>query len=236
MVRNRKKKALYEVIGRAGTKSSYGKTLEHLHPGETSEAEPNGASSTTPTFGTVPVWPKRPKAVQFNAGRIEISMPYQIAVALLLGFILLIVVVLWLAQRAGDEQGTTTFDVGSSAVREIGSKTLDLPTAAGRSTKTTAGALEADNVIVLVEYPIRAHLEPVQRHFAKYGIGTEIVKVNDKYFLWTKDRYHSTKSPGSDGYTAIQRIKEVGAKYKAPEGFETFATHYFKDAYGKKVK
>lgn len=238
MARNRKKKALYEVIGRAGNKSRYDKTLEHLHPGETSEAEPNGASSTTPTFGTVPVWPKRPKAVQFNAGRIEISVPYQIAVALLLGIILLIFVALWLGQRAGQGQSTAAFGLSGPAAGEGGSEILDLPTTAGRSAKTIAGAPAKDNVIVLVQYKARADLVPVQKHFAEYGIGTEIVREGGRYFLITKDRFESTEKPGSDGYIAKQRIREIGAKYKgkAPEGYETFAPHYFRDAYGKKIE
>jgi len=95
-----------------------------------------------------------------------------------------------------------------------------------------------NNVIVLVEYKRQADLEPVQAHFAGHDIATEIVKNWDgRYFLITKDRYDNLSTPGTEGYKALQRIVEVGAKYKGkvPEGFETFAPDYFKDAYGRKV-
>ena len=80
-------------------------------------------------------------------------------------------------------------------------------------------------------------MAPVQTHFAGYGIATEIANWGGQYFLITKDRYDNLSTPGTEGYKALQRIVEVGAKYKgkAPEGFETFAPHYFKDAYGMKV-
>ena len=61
---------------------------------------------------------------------------------------------------------------------------------------------------------------------------------NGIYFLQTKNRYENFGRPGTDGFNAIQRIAQVGAEYigQAPEGFETFAPHYFSDAYGKKVE
>ena len=92
------------------------------------------------------------------------------------------------------------------------------------------------NVIVLVEYSRRADLVPVQKHFAQFGIDTEIVNWSGKYFLITKDRFESF-GPGSEGYKAKQKIIAAGALYKgqAPEGYETFSPHFFKDAYGKKV-
>jgi hypothetical protein len=58
------------------------------------------------------------------------------------------------------------------------------------------------------------------------------------YFLQTKNRYNNPGTPGTDGYKALQKIIEVGAKYKgqAPPGYVTFAPNFFSDAYGKKVK
>ena len=78
----------------------------------------------------------------------------------------------------------------------------------------------------------------MQAHFSEYGIETEIVAERGHYFLQTKERYDNPDKPGTDGYKALQRIKEIGAKYKgkAPPGYETFAPNYFSDAYGKKVK
>ena len=61
---------------------------------------------------------------------------------------------------------------------------------------------------------------------------------NGRYFLQTKDRYSNPDKSGTNGYEAKKMITEVGAKYKgnAPAGYESFAPHYFSDAYGKKVK
>ena len=98
-------------------------------------------------------------------------------------------------------------------------------------------AAKGGNVIVLVEYQSQADLVPVKKHFAEFGIETEIVNWAGRYFLITKDRYDGF-SVGFDGYEAKRKIVEVGALYKdkAPEGYETFAPHFFRDAYGKKVE
>jgi hypothetical protein len=59
-----------------------------------------------------------------------------------------------------------------------------------------------------------------------------------RYFLQTKNRYDNPGTPGTNGHKALQEIISVGAKYKgkAPPSYETFAPHFFSDAYGKKVK
>lgn len=257
MARNRRKKALYEVIGKTQLKSSYDRTLEQLHPAEPGK-EPTAEDSTTQVPETITRWPRRPKIVQFNAGRIELSMPYQLAIALLLGVVLSVLVVFRLgqnlsAQKAADsaaEIPKSAQKVTEQAVAGI-TQTVDTTQTAGttqtprvirevpRSVKKIEPAKsKSNNVIVLVEYKARADLVPVQKHFAQYGIETEIVMENGRYFLITKDRYENPAKPGTDGYNAKQRIIEVGAKYKgkAPKGYETFAPHFFKDAYGKKVK
>ena len=94
-----------------------------------------------------------------------------------------------------------------------------------------------NNVIVLVQYDSLPDLAPVQLHFSEYGIETEVMPEGGRYFLLTKERYDNPATPGTDGYKALQKIIEVGAKYKgkAPTGYETFAPRYFSDAYGKKV-
>ena len=93
------------------------------------------------------------------------------------------------------------------------------------------------NVIVITTYGQRRDLEPVQQHFAAQGVATEIVMRGDRYFLVTQERY--TDNParsGTPGYAALQRIKEIGAAYKAPEGYEPFGSRPFQDAYGMKVR
>jgi hypothetical protein len=94
-----------------------------------------------------------------------------------------------------------------------------------------------NNVIVLVQYDSLPDLAPVQAHFSEHGIETRIVTEGGRYFLQTIQKYDNPATAGTDGYRAKQRITEVGAKYKgkAPAGYETFAPHYFSDAYGKIV-
>jgi len=260
--------ALYEVMSKARIKPSYGQTLEKLRaeaqaqePEADAEqaaagqadarlAEPASAETTRAVEvakGGVR-WRRKPRVVQFNAGRIEFSLPYQLAIAMMLGLVVLVLV----AFRAGElSAGVSELPAGGPAgpartVGEIGPPAGTRPaqsprTAGPQPTRTTdgapAGRRGGDNVIVLVQHNSPVDLVPVQAHFAGYGIDTEIVKWDGKYFLITKDRYTSF-GPGGDGYEAKKRIAEIGAKYKgkAPEGYEKFAPHYFSDAYGKKVE
>jgi hypothetical protein len=194
-------------------------------------------------------WRRRPRVVQINGGRIEFSVPYQLGIAILLG---LIVVVL-LAYRAGGQGSVAVKEVKTNnPVRDIGGNRSNPPVTPNRAvrqedapvakapqdianivTATSTGS----NVIVLVQHGSQRDLVPVQAHFASYGIATEIVNWGGRYYLITQDKYNSV-APGSDGYIAKQKIAQAGAEYKgkAPEGYETFAPHYFSDAYGKKIE
>ena len=247
MVRNKRKKALYEVMSKARDKPSYGRTLEKMQP--KSSVEGKSAVNIEKSKATSR-WMRKPRIVQFNFGRIEFSMPYQLAVALVLGLILLVLA----AFRLGQEYNPTDQGAISTAVERpqiirrtpIERETADIrepPAPVEDSTlldevKPTQPKSTGNNVIVLVQYEARADLVPVRAHFAEYGIDTEIVLESGSYFLQTKNRYDNPGTPGTDGYKALQKIIEVGAKYKgkAQPPFETFAPNFFSDAYGKKVK
>ena len=253
MLHHRKKRSLYEVISNTRLKYSYGKTLAQPHPQKSDKKdEPFAAKSAVPVSERSDQWPRKPKIIQFNAGRIEISMPYQLAVALLLGIVLLVLVAFRLGQvtylskqeATGSAEKTPKSKqkapggtaVSAPRTAEPMEKTsLDVPASAK---KVEPAKAKGDHVIVLVEYQVQADLVPVREHFAEYGIETEIKKAGGRYFLITKNRYKNPEKPGTDGYRAKQRIIEVGARYKgkAPEGYETFAPHFFRDAYGKKVR
>jgi hypothetical protein len=247
MVRNKRKKALYEVMSKARDKPGYGRTLEQMKP--KSSVEDKSAVNIETSKATAR-WMRKPRIVQFNFGRIEFSMPYQLAVALVLGFILLVLA----AFRLGQEYYPTDQRAISTAAErpQINRRTpierdvadiREPPAPAEDSTlldevKPTQPTSTGNNVIVLVQYEARADLVPVQAHFAEYGIDTEIVMESGRYFLQTKNRYDNPGTPGTDGYKVKQKIIEVGAKYKgkAPPSFETFAPNFFSDAYGKKIK
>jgi len=248
MVRNRGKKALYEVMSKARNKPGYGRTLEQMRPKRPEEGK-SAVNVETPKATSR--WLRKPRIVQFNFGRIEFSIPYQLAIAIVLGLILLVLA----AFRLGQEYHLTEQRAISTAVenqqimktpieREVADiteppapdKDRTLPDI--EEVKPAQPSSTGNNVIVMVQYEARADLVPVQAHFAEYGIETEIVKENGRYFLQTKNRYDNPKTPGTDGYKALQEIIKAGAKYKgkAPPTFETFSPNFFSDAYGKKVK
>jgi hypothetical protein len=245
MARNRRKIPLYEVI-KARPKSSYGKTLEQLHEKKPDEDVPTAATSADETPERPIKWPRRPKIIQFNAGRIEISMSYPLVIALLLGFVLLVLVVFRLGQFTYAGKGEIADLSGEMSMREVaggstagqtqtpeqlGEASLDIPASAE---KVRSVRPKGNNRIVIQTYQVRADLEPVKQYFANFGIETEIRKIDDWYYLVTKNKYENPERPGTDGYLVEQKIIELGAKYEAPQGYETFGTKPFHDAYGKR--
>jgi hypothetical protein len=243
MVSNRGKKALYEVIGRTQSKPHYDKTLEQLHPEKSSKDK----QVATKFPGRLPAraarWLNRPRIVQFNAGRIEISMPYQLAIASLLGLVLLVLVAFRLGQMTylrSQKAADSVAKMPGSMQKAAPEMTAGAPQRAApaeEKTKVEPVGPEGNNRIVIQAYQLRADLEPVKQYFAQFGIETEIIKISDWYYLVTKDKYENPEKPGTDGYFAKQRIIELGAEYQAPPGYETFAKKGkkpFYDAYGKR--
>jgi hypothetical protein len=127
------------------------------------------------------------------------------------------------AEPAGRDTTTTT-EKRLSPKEPLASDKSDVPTGTG-----------TDNRIVIQTFQVRSHLEPVGQYFAQFGIETEIRKIGEWYYLLTKNKYQNPQSPGTDGYLMKQKIIQLGANYKAPPGYETFAPNLFKDAYGMKV-
>ena len=249
MVRNRGKKALYEVMSKARVKSEPGKIVEHLRPAKSDQdASAVEQKSVAGVPKSTAKWWRKPRIVQINAGRIEFSMPYQIAVVLLLGFIFVTIAAYRLGQSSNPTQQQQVVqsepeqrETDSESPTELASSNIVPPPKPAEDTVPKTEVAEpaeptGNNVIVLVQYHALPDLAPVQAHFAEHGIELEIDPQQGSYFLQTVQRYDNPANPGTDGYKALQKIKEVGKKYKAPEGYETFAPHYFSDAYGKKVK
>ncbi len=250
MARNREKKALYEVMSRSWHKPRYDKTLEPLHPEKTGEDKQTTTRFSIPLHKRAANWLNRPRIVQFNAGRIEISMPYQLAIALLLGLVLLVLVAFRLGQISyrGSPKATGPVSKMPESVQKAAPKvtTVVAPQKAAPAEEKTpvppviqkvepvAVKPKGDNRIVIQSYQLRADLEPVKQYFAGFGIETKIIKISDWYYLVTNDKYENPGRPGTDGYLAKQKIIELGAKYKAPPGSETFGSQPFRDAYGKK--
>lgn len=238
MARNREKKALYEVMSRAWHKPRYDKTLEPLRPEKSDEDTQIATKFPAPVAGRTR-WLNQPRIVQFNAGRIEISIPYQLAIALLLGLILLVLVAFQLGQITYRNSQKTASPVTQKVAPKAMVDTPPRAAATGEKTPSSAPKIEpvkpkGDNRIVIQSYQLRADLEPVKQYFAQFSIETEIIKIGDWYYLITKDKYENPGKPETDGYLAKKKIIELGAKYKAPVGYETFGSKPFSDAYGKK--
>jgi hypothetical protein len=247
MARNRRRKSLYEVIGKGQYKPSYDKTLEQLHPEQSDKDEPATTSSAMPASERAAQWPTKPKIVQFNTGRLEISMPYPLAIALLMGIVLLVLVVFRLGQSAGltkqiaadsatempkgQEQTAGGAAAGITKVPDAVEKTTPAPVSAK---KVEPIQPKGNNRIVIQTHQLRADLEPVKQYFAQFGIKTEIRQIGGTYYLITKQKYENPERVGTNGYYAKQKIIELGANYKAPQGYGTFGKKPFHDAYGMK--
>jgi len=203
MVHNTNKKALYEVIGRAGSKPGY----EQLHPNGTAGEIPSTNPVTPPN---VVRWVIKPGIIQFNAGRIELSIPYQVAIVITLGMLLAAVVLFRLGQRIGNRDVSTNTPVAIRPVvnKPVESKPvmpkpvmLDTPVVKQPAEQDTsvapAGAVgpisTGRNRIVLKVFQVRSHLEPAKEYFDKLGVATEIVEKNNWYYLVTKNKYDNPK-------------------------------------------
>jgi hypothetical protein len=251
MIHNTKKKALYEVISRAGSRPGY----EQLHPNGTAGQAPSAGSTSSPQAGSTPDngirghvvrWAIRPSVVQFNAGRIEFSIPYQVGIAVALGMLLAAVVLFRLGERVGNREVAAKAPAAAKPVvnKPVSPKpvtqdtpVVKQPTAQDTSAAAVAAAQPAStgkNRIVITIYQVRSHLEPVKEYFDKMGIATEIIEKDNWYYLVTKNKYDNPEKAGTDGYLAKQKVIEIGAGYKAPAGFETFRPKLFSDAYGKR--
>jgi hypothetical protein len=237
-----KKKALYEVIIKAGSKTGY----EQLHP-KVIEGEPavqQGGGTVAPP--SVIRWVRKPSFVQFNAGRIEFSMPYQVGIAVLLGALLVVVVAFRLGERVGNpskSSGQVSSARPSSPQTGQAPKLVEPATAAAKAssgqaatTPSTGSGQVGRNRIVIQMYQVRSHLEPAKEYFDKLGVATEIIERSNWYYLVTKNGYDNPDKSGTDGFLAKQKIIELGAGYKAPAGYETFGPKPFKDAFGMRFE
>lgn len=236
MARKNKKMALYEVFSKSISNSRHSKDLEKLHPSETSKTgqpETDGSQRIS-AKSVLPV--QKNRMFQINRGRVEISIPYQLAVAILLGFLLLALIAyrfgqhqairgLALPVEASSEQNGSeasaaqVADISSAAAVSFGAEQMVVTEAAGT------------NRIVIQTWRDENQLRPVQAFFEGHGIETEIRKVGQTFYLVTKDKYDNPQRPGTDGYKARQRIVELGTGYVPPPGFGSFD---FRSAYGMK--
>jgi hypothetical protein len=279
IIRNRGKKALYEVMAEARLKSSEIKPLEQMpepakpvedsHPIVQDEAEPvvtevplwmpAPAPEPEPSFQpevipleTAPyvpenaaIWTKKRRMVQLNADRIDISIPYQLAIAVVLGLVLVLLVVFRLGQNSVERQVNSSVEkVMKPAVPTKAAPKVETPVkqpvveAVKKLEPPKPAAIQStgDNRIVLAQYHLSRDLEPVQKYFADNGVELVIENRESGFFLVTKNHYDNPAKAGTDGAAVKKKITDIGAEYKAPQGYESFAPKLFSDAYGEKIK
>ncbi len=239
MARKRGRKALYEVMNTSRLRSSAGSQLEPLRQEKVKKETPAVSMEDTAVHQESVMWWKRPKLIQFNAGRIEISLPYQIAIVVVLFLILLILAAFRLGQleqKIGSSisqiQPSEETNLTRLPTRDAGLNPELNERISTSAEEAESAGLAGNNRIVIQTHQVMTQLMPVKKYFDQLGIETEIRQVGGRYCLITKAKYQNTEIEGSDGYRAKQRIIELGADYKAPPGYEPFGARSFTSAYG----
>ena len=238
MARNRRRKALYEVIGGSRSNTGTDRSLENQTPGADS-------SSAGPVIHGRTNWSSRSRLMQFTAGRLEISISYHLAFAVVLGLVLLLVVFFHLGKSSQKKIGLAEgvdLNAKTPAKWKTGAElrkaevVKESPAVSSNAAGSNAASADSkgSNRIVIQTYQQAEALMPVQQYFASNGIATEIASYGGMYYLRTVNKYENPGRNGTDGYYALQKIVKIGAKYKAPEGYETFGSKPFQDAYGMK--
>ena len=238
MVRNSRRVALYEVISKSGLKSPKSKELSRLKPVE-SRLKPSvdsvPAKFNEPAESNVRPWPNRPKWLRFYSNRIEFSVSWQVVVIAILTIFAIFLVFFRLGRMTA---GQVAEKVAPNLKAAVPRKNAAVPVVrAGAKPLVrpeTPRMVEpmGDNVVAIASYHLVSHLEPVKSHFAGFGIETEIIRRDGRYLLVTMQRYDNPAKVGTDGYKARQKIIEIGAKYRPPQGssYESVAPRLFSDA------
>ncbi len=206
MVFKRGRMALYEAVSKARLKSTPVKTVEPIRPEKPGEKPAIADTFLSKTTSEMVKWFKKPNFVQVNAGRVEISLPWQAAVAVVLVLILLLSVVFRLGQHSGfatagqpaNEVTHSPAPVAPSAVYnrtpavvrpEIAEPApRPMPTAARETPVVTS---KGANRIVIASSARQADLETAKSFFAAEGIATEVRNFGSVYSLVTSGKYEN---------------------------------------------
>jgi len=221
MQRKKKKMALYEVFSKSMSNSRRRQGLESV-----------------PTAGKVYGQGQRtqakPRAIQFNRGRVEVSLRYDVAIVLALLALLCVMGAYRLGEHLSIKEASSV-QVESTAPaaavlttdRTTVTEAVEPAGAADEAVATGGG----DNWIVIATHQNEGQLAPVQQYFEGCGIETQIRKVGENFLLHTKQTYGNPNRPGSDGEQVRRKIIELGRNYEPPPGYRSFD---FTTAYGMK--
>jgi hypothetical protein len=248
MPRNPKQKALYEVIKSSQKRLGSVKRAEMTAAGvaDSEQSAVKSASEEPAGKAQGPVQTLKPQVLGTRERWQVLLIPYRVALVSALLLVLVVLASFKLGQMTGRraaEKAAGSVPVESGkiefsdpAIKQTFKTSPESEVESGMFNDQAPPASAGDNVIVIATYRTRRDLEPVQEYFAGNGIETEIWLRNNYFYLVTKDKFEATESRGSEGYLMKQRIKEIGAYYRAPSGYESFRPNLFQDAYGLKVE
>jgi hypothetical protein len=221
--RKKKKMALYEVFSKGLTNSRRKQGLE-------------GLPTASKTYGQGQRVQPKTRAIQFNRGRVEISLRYDVAIVLVLLALLSVMGAYRLGEHLSIKQAGSVKVESTAPAAAVSTTDKTTITEAVEPDSTTGvdSALTGsggDNWIVIATHQDEGQLSPVQQYFEGCGIETQIRKVAGIYILHTKQTYGNPNRSGSDGQQVLQQIIELGRNYEPPPGYRSFD---FTTAYGMK--
>jgi hypothetical protein len=176
----------------------------------------------------------RPKAVQWNAGRIEVSVPYHIGVAVMLALVVVVLVAFRIGQgypgtpvRTGEPvemsarpatQDTATGNVKTSvaqppAVPSIGEQT---PPQKAQS----AASVPGDHWIVLARASREEDLTPVVKYFGENGIELLPVSLSYARQVFTERGLNVAALPSGEGYLLVTNNFYSNPEREGSEGYK----------------
>lgn len=231
MARNPRRMALYEVIKSSRSKvptSQQGLIRDKTEGSDGTERSSHGRG-----------------AVRGLERRLVISVSYRVAAVWLLVFLLILMMSYRWGQNAGIRKASAGLTSAGSELTNLNGQdageireTVKSGTEDSQETdreKTLVEDKNLDHVIVIATYRTRRDLVPVMEYFQSQGIETSIEERSGYYFLETKQKFASPKEKGSKLSKELIRVKEIGKKYDAPSGYESFKPNLFQDAYGMKL-
>lgn len=185
----------------------------------------------------------RPKAVQWNAGRIEISVPYHIGVAVVLAALLVVLIAFRLGQGhpgkpaqavvpASPPVRPTTQNVAmtaTSAPLAQPKQQTESPPAAPRVVDPVPAqpqvpsvqAEQGENLIVLARSSEQKDFEPVIKYFGEHGIALMALPLNDATRkTFAEYGFNPPSWPGSEGYVLVTKNRYENPEKMGTKGYE----------------
>ena len=172
------------------------------------------------------------RAVQVNAGRIEISISYQVGIAVGLALILLLLVAFKIGQM-GRQPQQVAVDAGdqisSSAPQATPASTAPEPNPPAVATRpepnpaSTAPTAHGDHWIVLAYNSREADLVAAQLFFARYDIPTAVFAVSKVREAFRQGGLNPDVLPSGDGFLLTTDPKEGLFDNPQKEGTDGYA-------------